>query len=489
MKNYIRILFLLFLMGGQVVACSTPRATSPAATQPVGTLSATNEEAGQISTPLIAPGLTPLPDDRLEAGKVVADLFTRQDFADVAAYFDETMKKGFTVSQMQAAWDSLASYGAFQSLGTPRGEKVEQYDVVFVPMLFEKGSLDLKVVFDTQGRIAGMFFTPSQGSATPAYTPPAYVNSQSFSEQDVTIGSGEWALPGTLTLPQGSGPFPAVVLVHGSGPNDRDETIGPNKPFRDLAWGLASQGIAVLRYDKRTYAHAPLFTPDILQTLTVNEETVDDALLAIDLLRHTAAIDPQRVYVLGHSLGGMMLPRIAAADTAQGVPPIAGLISLAGAVRPLEDLILEQSTYLAERDGTVSDSEQQNIQALGTQVAGVKAPDLADSTPAEGLPLGIPAHYWLDLRDYNPAATAQGLNIPMLILQGGRDYQVTVKDFDLWKAALGTRSDVQFHWYEDLNHLFIAGEGPANPDEYEKPGNVAEQVITDIAAWIQGATQ
>ncbi len=313
----------------------------------------------------------------------------------------------------------------------------------------------------------------------PAYTPPAYVDVNLFCEQDVTVGTGEWALPGTLTLPVGPGPFPALALVHGSGPNDRDETIGPNKLFRDLAWGLACRGLSVLRYEKRTKQHAARFTADVLATLTVKEETIDDALLAVACLRGRPEIDPNQVYVLGHSQGGYLLPRIGTAD-----PNIAGLISMAGATRPLEDLIQEQVAYIAALDGAVSPTEQALLDALAVQAALAKDPNLPADMPASSWPLGVPANYWLDLQGYRPAEDANLLDMPMLFLQGGRDYQVTLVDLEGWRSTLGSREDVEFRVYPDLNHAFIAGTGLCTPAEYDVPGHVAEQVVADVAAWI-----
>jgi dienelactone hydrolase len=309
------------------------------------------------------------------------------------------------------------------------------------------------------------------------YQPPAYVNPAAFSEKDVLVGTGDKALPGTLTMPMGNGPFPAVVLVHGSGPNDRDETIGPNKPFRDLAWGLASQGIAVLRYEKRTKVHPEQFTANS----TVKEETIDDAIAAVSLLRQTAQIDSQKVYVLGHSLGGMLIPRIGTMID----PNVAGFIILAGNTRPLEDLLIEQITYIVSVDGKISGEEQAQIDIIKQQVANIKNPQLSSAVPASELPFGIPAAYWLDLRDYRPAAIAQTLQQPMLILQGERDYQVTMVDFQGWQQALASRQNVVFKSYSDLNHLFMEGSGKSTPGEYLMAGHVSETVINDIANWIK----
>ena len=297
----------------------------------------------------------------------------------------------------------------------------------------------------------------------------------SIVERDVTVGTGEWALPGTLTLPKGEGKFVAVVLVHGSGPNDRDETIIENKPFRDLAWGLAEGGIAVLRYDKRTKVHGKEVVA-LKDHFTVNEETVDDALFAVALLRKEPQINAKKIFVLGHSLGGMMATRIGKRDA-----EIAGLIIMAGLTRPLEDTIVEQITYISSVDGSISEEEQKRIDSLKQQAAKVKElkPGSTDFL------IGAPAAYWLDLRDYYPPEVAKTLKQPMLILQGEKDYQVTMKDFENWKAVLASRKDVVFKSYPKLFHLFIETEDKPAPSNYEKAGHVANYVIDDIANWIK----
>jgi dienelactone hydrolase len=428
------------------------------------------------------PNLRAAPGGVTSAGERFVGLLAKEDFAGAVALFDDTMKAALPEPKLRETWQVLQQQaGPFQKQLGATATQVTGYDVVLVTCQFERTALDTKVVFDAKGRVAGLFFVPSHAAAK-ASGPPPYARTNAFREKAFTVGRGEWRLPGTLTLPSaGSGPWPAVVLVHGSGPNDRDETVGANKPFRDLAWGLATKGIAVLRYEKRTREYAAKFRTAGLGQLTVKEETIDDALSAVAQLRATDGIDPKRIFVLGHSLGGMLAPRIGQAD-----PQIAGLILLAGCLsRPLEDVMVEQARYLLSLKGKPSAEQQAWLAELESSAAKVKKLTAADASSSAVL-LGAPPAYWLDLRQHDSLAVAKELKQPLLILRGGRDYQSTAVDFDRWKAALGTQPKVTFKLYPKLNHLFIAGEGKSTPEEYEQPGHVAETVVTDIAEWIGG---
>ncbi|MEE8062479.1 MAG: alpha/beta fold hydrolase [Gemmatimonadales bacterium] len=401
----------------------------------------------------------------------------RRDFDAAVVRFDSTMGAVMPPAKLEETWDGLlAQVGEFREWSTTRQFTQEGFDIVLVSSAFALAAIDVQVVFDQDRRIAGLFFRPHQEALpvpdTTVMAPERVV------EREVTIGSGEWALPGTLSFPTAGGPFPGVVLVHGSGPNDRDETIGPNTPFRDLAWGLSSRGVAVLRYEKRTREYRQRLATDGTAGFTVKQETVDDALSAVELLRRTEEIDPSRLVVVGHSLGGMLAPRIGRRD-----PHLAGLVVLAGLARQLEDVILEQIHYLAGLDSTISESERARLEQIEQEVALVVALDWEDSTSSARV-LGAPASYWLDLRGYDPVGVAQELSIPMLILQGGRDYQVTIDDFRRWEEGLGDDPRVTLKVYPQLNHLFMTGEGPSGPAEYERHGQVADEVIEDIAAWI-----
>lgn len=390
--------------------------------------------------------------------------------------FDATMTRVMPPDKLRDAWRSLPPRaGEFQEITEVTIEKQGKFDIAVVTCRFEKGNLDAKVVYDTERKISGLWFSPTTPPESP---PPPYADPKSFTEKEVTVGSGWWAVPGTLTLPVGEGPFPAVVLVHGSGPNDRDETIGPNKPFRDLAWGLATQGIAVLRYEKRT-RHHKLKMALLVNSLTVKEETIDDAVAAVATLRATEKIDAKRIYVLGHSLGGMLIPRIAKRDE-----DVAGFVILAGTSRPLEDILLEQTNYVLSVEEGLVEKERRILEKLMAQVDRVKSPDLAQDTPVSELPLGVPAAYWLDLRGYEPAKEATHLQRPILVMQAGRDYQVTMDDYTIWQQALSDKPNVKFQLYPKCNHLFIEGEGQCTPAEYANPGHVAKDVIDDIANWL-----
>lgn len=424
---------------------------------------------------VLAPGGNAAAQAASEPGDVALALLDHLDagrYDKAEAMFDQAMAKAVPADKLKAVWESLpAQAGAANGRGDPEIIDQGEARIVRVPLQYEKAALIASVAVDAQGRISGFLIQPA-----PAAAPVAPVaDADPFVERDLLVGDGDTGLPGTLALPKGAGPFPAIVLVHGSGPHDRDETIGPNKPFLDIARGLATQGIAVLRYEKRTRARPQDFAG---KPFGVDEETTHDAVRAVAALRAVEGIDPGRVYVLGHSQGGMMAPRIAAMSG-----HVAGLVLLAAPARPLLDIVIEQNRRLAVLDdGKTSDAERDAITALIKQARVARDPaTTATDTSIMGLPVG----YWRSIDSVDAVAEAREVALPMLVLQGARDIQVVDADWQRWRGAFRSDKRVQFKLYDTLNHLGIAGEGDGSLAEYQIPGHVDATLIADVAAWIK----
>ena len=401
----------------------------------------------------------------------VIEACARGDFATASRDFDAQMQHVLPPPNLAKVWSGVEIEGGHWKSLEQTALAPEGGHWVFRAMLsFERERFELRVVYDIRDQIVGLFVTPPQVP----WTPPPYARRAEFGEREVVVGSAP-ALPATLAIPNGTGPIPAVVLVHGSGPQDRDETIGSTKPFRDLAWGLATRGIAVLRYEKRSRQ-----SPSGI--VTQKEEVLDGARAALALLRRTPEADPRQLFVVGHSQGGHLAPRIAEADGA-----LAGIVILAGPTRSVGDLLVEQLTYLnalepsnAKLAGALEEARP-FVHAIADP--GLR-PDQDVVVPLDGHLLGA---YFLDERAHNTGEIARGLACRLLVLQGDRDFQVTTKDFNGWKRAVAGRPNAVFKLYRGLNHLFIEGAGPSTPAEYQRPGHVAEHVVDDIAAWIGGA--
>ena len=419
--------------------------------------------AAQDTTPVDGTTVATQLLDHLDAG----------EYAQAEAMFAVEMAKAVPADKLKAVWESLpAQAGEARGRGDAATMQQGENTLVKLPLHYAKAELVAKLAIGADGKIVGFLIQPAEAPAAAA----AVAEDANFSERDFSVGEGERALPGTLALPKGDGPFPAVVLVHGSGPHDRDETIGPNKPFLDIARGLAAQGIAVLRYEKRTKARPQDFASGA--TFGVDDETTNDAVLAVDALRRAESIDPKRVFVLGHSQGGMMAPRIAAVSG-----HVAGLVLMAAPARSLLDIVIEQNRRLAVLDdGKTSATERDAIDQLTEQVRITRDP-LTDS--ASKTVLGQPVGYWRSVDAVDPVAEARSVALPMLVLQGARDIQVVDADWGRWRAAFHADKRVTFKLYEKLNHLGIAGEGEGNTAEYGNPGHVDAPLIDDVATWIK----
>lgn len=384
------------------------------------------------------------------------------------AMFSAQMKAAVPADKLKAVWESLpAQMGAAGKRGPAQHSVEGGYRIVVIPLDYANGRLQARIVLDANDQVAGFLVQPA---APAAATPPAA--DAGFIEQDVHVppsGSFQHGLPATLALPKGKGPFPAVVLVHGSGPQDRDETIGPNRPFLDIARGLAAQGIAVLRYDKRTRARPQ----DFSGPFSIDDETTNDAVAAVAALAANPAIDPHRIVVLGHSQGGMLAGRIAQASAGK----VAGLVLFAAPARPILDILIEQNRYMLGLDGSISAEEQTQLDTLTASITEVRRNP--DATLMQ-----LPGRFWQQLEQLDPVADARATQLPVLLLQGGRDFQVVDADWRRWKQGLqGDRH--AFKHYPALNHLGIAGEGLASPQEYQRPGQVDATLVNDIAHWIK----
>lgn len=385
-----------------------------------------------------------------------------KNYAAAFEMFDPTMQAAVSEEKLKAVWETqLAPLGALRSWTIVQRAEAQGKDLRVALLSFEHGELQAMIAVDPQSQLISGFRLQAAPASAPT-SPAPYVDAGKFRAVDMSVGSAPFVLGGTLTVPSVLDLVPAVVLVHGSGPLDRDETVGANKVFKDLAEGLASRGIAVLRYDKRTYQYGS----KLGDSISVDDEVTNDAIAAVVALRSRPEVDPKRVFVIGHSMGALLAPEIGLRSA-----PVAGVVLLAPPGRAPWDIVLAQAQYLGTSKKDMADLE--------AQVSRLKAGTLGN----EKL-LGAPQSYWKDLGSKDGIAMAKKLQKPILILRGSRDYQVTDEDVVAWRNGLAGTSGVEILTIPDLNHLFIAGTGKPGPSEYGTPGHVDVRVIDKLAAFI-----
>jgi dienelactone hydrolase len=409
--------------------------------------------------------------DPKDTARKTLDLLLAHKYSEIIPLVSATSKPANTEAEL--AKKVSDAWGPMQSIGTPAERAIGTTKIETIPVKFANANVTYEISINAEGQV---------GLIIPRVDPwkhPSYSNPAAFKERDVTIGT-QWKLGGTLTVPNGAGPFPAVLLVHDSGQADRDEQNEQVKAFKDLAEGLASKGVMVLRYDKRTRIYPGVVQQD---DYSAEAEIIDDAVLAAAVLRAQPEVKPGRVFALGLGLGGYLMPRIAEADG-----KLAGMIILNGNERPLEDVALDEAMYIDEEQektltGPQLEMWHRQLQLVKEQVAKIKK--LTQGDVDSSALLGMRGAYLLDLKGYDPAGQAKLLKIPILILQGERDYHINMKDFAAWKAGLAGAPGVTMKSYPALDHLMLEGTGRSSAADSRKPGaHVAEVVIDDVAKWV-----
>lgn len=394
--------------------------------------------------------------------QMVLDLLRNGNGSMVFLMCDNAVRSAVSVEQLSSLWGGLesqmgkySSNGGWHDLdGVPGGK--------WCNLSFENGKVSLMTVFDSDGKIAGLQIAPPLPEPAPDEEfSDIHELAEGWEEKELAVHTGKFKLPARLTVPRQKAPdsIPVLILVHGSGPNDMDETLGPNKLFKEIAAAMSHRGIAVLRYDKRTYVYGEKAFANP-EGPTIEEECTDDALSAASL---ADSLGFERIFIIGHSLGAGMAPYIAASDT---------------------DGLLDGIIMLAAPASTMAETIEHQIGVLGN------AYNREELARIRKTFIELPQKY-IEGVDYDKKAVMAGLcakAFPMLFLQGGRDYQVPAEEIRIWEAwtdEAGGNADARFISYPGLNHIFHKGEGEPSPAEYAVQGKIPGEVLDDIAGFLK----
>ena len=383
--------------------------------------------------------------------------FMQENYDKALSYTDSSFKANVTPAALKQISDGIKlQHGKFKNIISIAFKQEASFKAYYVYTAFEKDSLDIKTVFNKEGKIVGMF------------------HSRHPNDADYFIQSGNIKIPGTLLTAKDNNQKKLVILVHGSGPGDRDETLAKIKPFKDLAEGLLKKGISSYRYDKRTN-----FAPNSMpEDYSIDDEVTNDVLNIIKYFKSNDSYRNYKIYVIGHSLGAMMAPRIA--SKANGT--VSGIVMMAGPTRQIETLLLDQINYLDSLFPSPQlDAQKQLIEK---QVRYIHSQAFNQHSPKDSLVGHLPASYLISLKNYHPLQLIKTLNIPVYIIQGEKDYQVTMFDFDNWKKAARGKSNINFKSFPGLSHTFMSSEGVPSPNDYLGEKHIAQNVIDDICNWI-----
>lgn len=396
-----------------------------------------------------------------------ATQMTQGDFDTVTNSFSSATKQKLNAKQLKDGWDQTAgTVGKYKQVHSSETNVTPTSAQVKVILEFEDNGIVITFTYNKSEEIDGIWINFS------ALTNDL-VQNEYFEESAITVPAENIDLKGVLTLPKADSFSTVALLVQGSGSSDYNESVNQNKPFRDIAHALGQKNIATLRYNKRYYQNPGLASANY----TIEDEVLNDVNKAIALIRSDTRLTGKKLVIIGHSLGGMLAPKIASDNK-----DVAAIVSLAGSPRKLEDISYDQNKQAIAQLKDKTDKEKETLlKNVKTEIDKIKALKGDETT---GTILQVPVSYWNSLNKIDTPKIAKELDIPILIMQGSADFQITNTDYKAWKTALKDKKNATYKWYNDLNHLFMKTNGKTDVSEYEKKSTVDTNVTKDLSEWI-----
>ncbi|MEF9953286.1 MAG: alpha/beta hydrolase, partial [Clostridium sp.] len=294
--------------------------------------------------------------------------------------------------------------------------------------------------------------------------------------EEVTISGGSYPIHGELVKPKNPlSDMKTVIIVGDAGPTSRDGGTYVNSPYKDIAEGLGSKGIASFRFDKRYYTYGEEFSVEEDLAFTLKEDYVDDYKSIMTYIGSRNDINKDNLYVIGVGQGGNLIPML---EEASGLAK--GYVFMGANQSPAEDIIANMSKYLVNVMPGLTDADKaESIGLINTELQLIKG--LTEGS-ADDFFFDQSTKYWLSYKGYNAATKANSISKPMMFLHGGNDLAVPVTEIDKFKSVLSGKDNVIFKTYSGLTSEFIVGA--KNFEAYSVKGKVSQAVIDDIAIFV-----
>ncbi|MCE2740307.1 MAG: dienelactone hydrolase family protein [Sphingobacteriales bacterium] len=405
--------------------------------------------------------------------EIVKMLSTKQ-FEAISKQVDSAYQSSYPAYVLEKDWAELTgTYGQYKSAKPVNYEVSPYYHFIAFKIQFEYLPYIFNISFNSAGKIIYISFM----EAHKIYVAPDYCEVSKFLERKITVVNGMYELPGILSAPAAPGKKPLVIILPEAGPTDKDGSYEENKPYKDLAWGLASKGFAVFRYEKRSNNYGIFLLKDkaAYEKFTPREDLLDDLYKIIDSLKTMDDINPEKIFILGHGQGGMLAPLIA-----KERKEVAGVIMMGANAKRTQEMMIDQYKYLSK----VTPEKKAEYEAQTRNAIRSMNKKLNPLTEHHLMPYDVQATYWIWLNQYPHLDISKRLNKPQFVMHGERDYQANMENYELWKKTLEKNKKATIKLYPRLNHLFYAGDTQSTYSEYYLKSNIPENVIIDISNWL-----